>query len=193
MGFDACLAFTLLPSDDGQPFHQTPGDPGGDTAWGITLATFTYWRKSHGRAAPNASDLKNITDTEREALYGALFWNVVHGDSLPAGVDLMVFDDAVVGGTGTAARQLQQAVGVFQDGSIGPQTLDAVGAATDLIAKIAQIEHDAYARGNRLFVNGWENRLARRTAAAQAMAGPPVAADSDDLNNGQLAHPGTLT
>ena len=55
-------------------------------------------------------------------------WDAVHGDDLPAGVDLVVFDCAVNSGVGRASKFLQQVVGVADDGKIGPGTIQAINS-----------------------------------------------------------------
>lgn len=169
--FERCLGFTLLPNNDGQGFHDTPGDPGGDTIWGITYSTYEEWCSKH-QEEPSLEEFEDFTAETVAPIYGLLFWNPIQGDSLGAGVDLMTFDDGVVGGPGTAAKQLQQALSVNQDGVIGPKTLAAakLWKPSDLINRLDALGAEAYARGNRLFVDGWENRLSRRHAAALAMA-----------------------
>jgi len=54
-----------------------------------------------------------------------MYWDRVQGDSLPAGVDYMVFDFAVNAGVSRASRMLQNILFVASDGIIGPNTLRA--------------------------------------------------------------------
>jgi lysozyme family protein len=106
-------------------------------------------------------------------IYQALVWNKVAGDALPRGVDLMVFDHAVLGGTATSAKALQEVLRVAVDGDIGPITKGAAKAASGvlLIGKLAWNQEMEYRSDAdfSLFGNGWLSRLDARVAAALAM------------------------
>ena len=111
--FNPCLTFVLW-AEGG--YVDDPLDPGGATNLGITLGVLREWRHT----AVTKSDVQNLTREEAGAIYRARYWNAIRGDELPAGVDLMVFDACVNLGPGRSARMLQAAVGVAQDGAIGP-------------------------------------------------------------------------
>ena len=104
-------------------------DPGGRTNKGVTQATYNMYRRSKGLPA---GDVFDIAANEVSDLYTVHYWNVVHGDELPAGLDLAVFDAAVNSGPGQAGKWLQRALGAhylgIKDGLIGGKTLDAVNA-----------------------------------------------------------------
>lgn len=100
-------------------YSDDPRDPGGPTDFGITLATLSHWA---GRPA-TAAQLRALSAADRSAIYRACFWNLVQGDALPGGVDLVVFDMAVNGGPRRAAELLQGVLGVAMDGVVGPVTL----------------------------------------------------------------------
>lgn len=166
--FCACVA-EVLRHEGG--FVNQPSDPGGFTNRGITLATLSAWR---GRTAM-PSDIRALTEAEAKEIYRAKYWDAIRGDSLPAGVDLAVFDFAVNSGPGRAARALQSLVGVTQDGAIGPKTLAAVGSAEP-----ARLASDlcrtrlAWMRGLPTWVafgRGWERRVLEVEAQAVAMGG----------------------
>src|SRR5487761_2006017 len=170
--YTACAAFTLDPAQDGQPCHVTPGDRGGATAYGITQATYSRWI---GRPALVA-DMTAIAGD----VYRRWYWKPIAGDSLPIGVDLMVFDHGVVDGENESARLLQQAIGLSGsdvDGIIGPYTLGAVStflgsnSPFPLIDALVTLQATRYRSltDYHLFGNDWDARLARRHAAAAAM------------------------
>ena len=102
-------------------------DPGGRTNKGVTQATYNMYRRSKGLPE---GDVFEIAANEVADLYTVHYWNVVHGDELPAGLDLAVFDAAVNSGPGQAGKWLQRALGAhylgIKDGLIGGKTLDAV-------------------------------------------------------------------
>jgi lysozyme family protein len=64
-------------------------------------------------------NLGYIPDEDVYNLYKELYWNKVHGDELPNGVDYAVFDSAVNMGVGRASKLIQEAVGVATDGVLG--------------------------------------------------------------------------
>jgi len=169
--FDRCLAFVL--SAEGG-YVDDPLDPGGATNLGITLRVLSEWRHT----AVTKSDVQNLTRDEAGAIYRARYWNTVHGDNLPAGVDLMVFDAGVNLGPGRSARMLQAAVGAAEDGAIGPETLRAVGGHhndPDLISKLAD-RREAYYHSLPTFSHfgtGWTARVNRVKQLALQMAGAP--------------------
>ncbi|RFB80037.1 glycoside hydrolase family 108 protein [Methylovirgula sp. 4M-Z18] len=103
--FANCLAFTLKYEG---AFVDNPHDPGGPTCCGITQATLSH---ELGRKAslaevralqPQSGLVKNI--------YIKKYWNLIDGDRLAEGVDLMAFDIAVNMGPGRALRWLAQTV-----------------------------------------------------------------------------------
>jgi lysozyme family protein len=161
---EVVLPFTLLQEGG---YSDDPLDPGGITDFGITLMS---WRAFTGDAFATADDLRAVTDDEKVAFYGGQFWNPVHGDGLPCGIDLMVFDHAVMSGVSRSAVILQRACGAKQDGYIGPVTLAAASKAMPvaLISSIGRMQ-EAYYRSLKGFPHdgrGWLSRLARRTLAA---------------------------
>jgi lysozyme family protein len=184
--FDPCVQFTLAQEGG---YSDDPNDPGGATNFGITIAVLSAWR--HTTCTP--ADVKALTQAEAEAIYGALYWNTICGESLPPGVDLMVFDGGVNTGVARAAMQLQAALAIDADGSIGPQTLAAAHEADvgKLITTLAMCQ-TAYYRGLGMpeYLNGWLARVVRREALATTMAGVAASAPDDP---GSIAAPAPAT
>ncbi|WP_348629672.1 glycosyl hydrolase 108 family protein [Mesorhizobium sp. WSM3860] len=116
---------------------------------------------------------------EEFRLYRRFYWDAVSGDELPDGVDYAVFDFAVNSGPGRAAKYLQAALGVAQDGRIGPATLAAArakpaGVVIDMLcdARLAFLQ--------RLptwptFGNGWRARVASVRSEALLISAQPEA------------------
>lgn len=146
-------------------YVNDPDDPGGATNKGVTQAVYTAWR--YANRLPYRS-VEGITAQEAEAIYEDRYWKLCRCGDLPAPVDVVVFDTAVNCGPGRACRFLQRALGVTEDGNVGPRTLAAVreyGAPLELARKISGIR-DAYYREIvaenpklKKFLNGWTNRL----------------------------------
>ena len=104
-------------------FVDHKDDPGGATNKGITHKTYADFL---GRPLEDVNELKNIPEDHIQLIYKKGYWDKIKGDELPGGVDFCVFDWAVNSGPGRAAKALQKAVMVSQDGAIGPMTLEAV-------------------------------------------------------------------
>jgi lysozyme family protein len=91
-------------------------DPGGLTSFGISK-----------RSYPDI-DIPNLTEEKAKEIYRRDYWDKIRGDSLTPPVALAVMDFAVNSGVARAAKALQKAVGVEEDGTIGNNTLKAVKA-----------------------------------------------------------------
>ena len=102
-------------------FVNDPRDAGGATKAGITIRTLAAWRRQDVTAA----DVRAMKIEEAEAIYRANYWNAIRGDELPPGVDAMVMQAAVLAGRRQATIWLQRALGLAEDGAIGPMTIAA--------------------------------------------------------------------
>ncbi|HQT38901.1 MAG TPA: glycosyl hydrolase 108 family protein [Acidocella sp.] len=163
--FFRALEFTWRPENDGQPYHITPGDPGGATAWAVTQETWNVWAGQIGLSR----DLKEATKTQLEDCLLNLFWIPCGAPKLPTGVDLMVFDFCVTSGQGNAVRELQRCVGVADDGDVGPVTLAAAYQYSPM--RVCTMLRDATAQFLALadlgeFLNGELRRAQDRYALA---------------------------
>ena len=148
--FDTC--FTQLIGNEGGVSNNSD-DPGGLTKYGISQ-----------RSYPSV-DIANITLDEAKAIYQRDYWDRAQCDRLPPGIAFDVFDTAVNSGIGQAIRFLQRAVGVADDGVIGPMTLAA-------ISRVEPEAIQARFNGQRLdfmtrlttwpvFGAGWARRIAK--------------------------------
>lgn len=166
--FSACLGL-VLKAEGG--YSNNPADPGRATNMGITQTTLASWRGHPVTVA----DVKALTADEAGKIYRARYWNAVNGDNLPAGIDYVCFDFAVNSGPARAAKALQQALGVAQDGVIGPVTVAAARKAEPVgVINVVTTLRMAYLRGLSTwptFGNGWTSRVTAVRAAAITMAG----------------------
>jgi len=108
-------AFEQLIGHEGG-YVNHPNDPGGETKYGISK-----------RSYPDV-DIKNLTLAEAKLLAKRDYWDAVNADAMPAMLRFDLFDTAYNSGPGTAKRLLQRAVGVAEDGAVGPLTMKAVKA-----------------------------------------------------------------
>lgn len=147
--FDICIA-PVLKNEGGTSNH--PLDAGKLTRFGISQ-----------RSYPKL-DIAALTTEQAKALYKRDFWDANQLDQFPLVVAFEFFDCAVNCGASTAARLLQRAVGVAEDGVIGPITLAAVGKFNaDKLAKrmlAHRIKFYTKLSNWHTFGAGWANRLA---------------------------------
>lgn len=110
-------------------YVNNPEDPGGETNWGIS-------KRSYPRL-----NIKELTREQAIALYHRDFWTPIGGDSLPEGVGFQLLDFAVNSPLATALRAVQRAVGVADDGHIGPVTVAAIKSTEphDLIMRFLSV------------------------------------------------------
>ncbi len=163
-GFERVMyRWIWLEQNDGQTLHKTPGDCGGWTAWGITMAAFTAWRLKHRRPAPSMDDLRLITIDERLDFYHQEYWMPAAGDRLAVGPDACVMDMAVMSGPGAAARLLRKVTNQKPGSWIDQATIDAARAMgpTTLVLLLchAHNAYDAALRNDGQFQGGWFNRV----------------------------------
>ena len=165
--FDVCLA-ALLSHEGGFVNHKA--DPGGMTNLGVTRRT---WEMYVGKPVEEA-DMRALTPAMVAPLYKKNYWDKAKCDALPSGVDYAIFDMAVNSGTGRAARTLQQALGLIDDGIIGPNTLAAINGKNvqDLIKKICDIRLAFLQHLSTwpTFGRGWAKRVAEVEVDALMMA-----------------------
>ena len=163
MNFDQ--AFERLIAHEGG-YVNHPQDPGGETHWGITLRT--------ARANGYTGRMRDMTRAQAKAIYRDAYWRRARADEYDPAIGFQLFDAAVNHGMGNATRFLQRAVGVADDGVIGPMTVAAVRrmSVTDVLARFNAERLEFYTRLTTwpTFGRGWARRVAEnlRHAAEDA-------------------------
>lgn len=107
-------AFIILLGHEGR-YSNNPSDPGGETMYGITKAV--------ARASGYTGDMKELPESFAKTIYRVKYWDAVKADELPANIRFNIFDGAVNSGVVQSTKWLQRAIGVKDDGVIGPITL----------------------------------------------------------------------
>lgn len=169
--FERALSL-VLKHEGGYVDH--PKDPGGATNLGVTIGTLSDWL---GRKASKA-DVKALKPASVAPIYRKRYWDAVRGDELPAGVDYAVFDFAVNSGVARSVMALQRAVGVADDGKLGPITLKAIRNA-DPATLIRRLCTDRLSFLTRLttwktFGKGWLSRVQGVEREALKMAASSI-------------------
>jgi lysozyme family protein len=146
----------VLKSEGG--YSNDPGDPGGPTNFGITIADYRRYINSNGTAL----DVRRMSLADAKRIYKSAYWDALNCDGLPSGVDYCVFDYGVNSGIGRAKK-----------------ILDRYAAVKDPATLINTIcnERMAFLRSLRtfsIFGRGWTARVAhvRQVAIAMAQSAP---------------------
>jgi len=153
MNFDT--AFTKLLGHEGG-YVNHPNDPGGETNWGITKAV--------AREFGYTGSMRDLPSDTAKRIYRVKYWDTVKADEMPDAVRYPLFDAAVNSGVGQAARWLQRALGVADDGKIGAITIakakqsDGVAVASAMIGQRLQFMTDLSTWP--AFGKGWARRIA---------------------------------
>jgi|SRR5580693_3056159 lysozyme family protein len=177
--FDDCWPHTLieecpLPGDWSNPrnFSNDPNDPGGATMCGIIQSEYNLYRKQNGE--PTQS-VKLLTEAEGHDIYYDSYW-LPHCPTLPPGLDMQFFDEAVNAGPTAAVRILQRALIITSDGVWGSLTMSAVqGLATQDMAGVNKsftnyrLAYYQALAGFKYFGKDWTARTQRIGAAALTM------------------------
>lgn len=153
MTFDEAF-HQLLGHEGGYSDHKA--DPGGATMWGVTERV----ARAHGYTG----HMRDLPVALAKQIYRASYWDAVRADELPAVARYSVFDAAVNSGVSQSVKWLQRALGVSDDGAMGPKTLAAAKTADGQALKAKML-------GTRLqfmtdlpswpsFGRGWARRVA---------------------------------
>ena len=155
--FDAAFK-ALIDHEGGYVNH--PKDPGGETQFGTTKRSYPHL------------NIRDLTLDDARAIYRRDFWDRLQCDALPLAARFQVFDAAVNSGPGNAARWLQAAAGVAQDGIIGPATRQAVDAMhpAALVARFnaARLLFMTSLSTWPTFSRGWARRIAANLQEVQS-------------------------
>lgn len=144
-------------------YNCVPGDSGGHTNLGVTLATY---RSVFGKDR-TVEDLKTLTDIEWMHIYKSLFWDKWRADEIRSqSIANLVVDWMWNSGAKYGIKIPQKVLGVSIDGIVGPKTLAAINSypnERELFCKLWQEREDFYNRiavgPKKKFLKGWLNRL----------------------------------
>lgn len=138
-----------------------PQDHGGRTSRGITQREFDAWRAERSMAP---LDVFLAPDSQIDSIYLGEYWEP-EGDWMPQGLDYAFFDLKVNAGPGRSIKTLQRALGVADDGRLGPVTRQAITQTSDLTGLLAKFntERERFYRslGQPRFLRGWLSRSER--------------------------------
>lgn len=148
-------AFDRLIGHEGG-YSNHPSDPGGETMWGITLRV--------ARASGYAGPMRDLPRERAKLIARVAYWDRIQGDKYDPAIAFQVFDAAYNHGIENAVRFLQRAVGVADDGAIGPVSLAAIKRmpVTDVLARFNAERLEFYTKLSTWpeFGRGWARRIA---------------------------------
>ena len=168
--FANSLAFTLKYEGGYSSNRKDPGNWTGGKVGVGTLKGTKYGIAAHSYPS---LDIKNLTLDDVKPIYEKNYWRPIQGDSLPLGIDLATFDSGVMSGPARGAKWLQAALGVKQDGVVGPNTLAKarVSDARSIVKKICA-KRTGFVQSLKTFITfgkGWTTRIAACEAQALKM------------------------
>lgn len=133
-------------------YVNDPQDPGGETNWGISKRSYPH------------VDIAELTRDEAKEIYRRDYWQAARCDEYDAAIGFQLFDAAINSGIGNAVRFLQRAVGVADDGHVGPVTIQAINAMTPtdvlMLFNAERIEFMSKLTTWDRFGRGWARRIA---------------------------------
>jgi lysozyme family protein len=137
-----------------------PDDEGGRTGAGILQTEYDKWRAKRRQAS---RDVWQMSREERDQIYWENYWIPMNCSDFPLAVAYMAFDTAVLHGVNFAKPALQRALGVKDDGIIGPITVMAANSKNprDIMHNLRD---ERWARMQSrpsfpTFKKGWKKRL----------------------------------
>ncbi|HYE73238.1 MAG TPA: glycosyl hydrolase 108 family protein [Blastocatellia bacterium] len=141
-------------------------DRGGPTNFGITQHDLA----KHRGHEVTADDVKAMKVAEAAEIYRKKYWLPYRFDRIrDFGISLLLFDQGVLNGPSRAIKIVQKALGLEQDGKIGPKTLAAINQSNckellkDCLA-LLELRYRTIVANNpsqKIFLKGWLNRLKR--------------------------------
>lgn len=153
MQFDEAF-HTLLGHEGGYSNH--PDDTGKETNWGVTQAV--------ARANGYKGHMRDFPVDMAKAIYWRQYWVPIKADDLPPAIRYAVFDAAVNSGAKQAVKWLQRAIGVNDDGVVGPQTMTFARAANpDFVLRRMlgdRLQFMTDLKTWQAFGRGWARRIA---------------------------------
>ncbi len=164
----------VLKAEGWDSYTNDPADRGGPTKWGITQKA---WSEMIGHAATE-QEIKDINESAARIFYNDIYVIAPGFDQLPYLIRPLVIDSGVNSGVRAASKWVQRAIGVKQDGWIGPITCQRAMEYNhiSLFLKIVSYRCKLYGRlvardpqlkaaqdaGFKLqarFASGWNNRV----------------------------------
>lgn len=134
-------------------YVNDPDDKGGETKFGIA------------KTANPGINIQQMSWALTVAIYENKYWKAGQCDKMPELVAMAHFDACVNHGVRKANQFLQRALGVKDDGDIGPKTLAALAANPEVLSRLLDVRKTFFfdiVKNNptqNKFINGWLARV----------------------------------
>lgn len=150
-------------------YVNDPTDRGGATNKGVTLATYTAYRKAKGGRMPTANDLKRLTHGEWVEIFKTMFWDRWQADKIKSQAVAVLLVDWLWHSGAHGIRIPQRVLGVEADGKVGSQTIEAINAADpkELFTRLYEARKQFFESVARNSVSAYEKRLGRRATETE--------------------------
>lgn len=141
-------------------YINDPSDPGGETKYGIAK-----------NANPNI-DILHLDWEGAKSIYYSHYWLNAKCNKMDERIAALNFDGAIQHGVETAAKFIQRAIGVDDDGAIGPVTLatlakkDAITVCNSVCDQRNTYYNNIVAKtpSQQKYLAGWMRRVAEMRA-----------------------------
>lgn len=162
-GFTNALGIVL--NYEGSEYTNDPSDKGGPTKYGITLATLNRF---YNRSDLTSNDVQNLTIASVSPIYRKLYWDAMNLNLInDKYVAALLFEQGVNRGTVTVIKQVQQQLGLQDDGILGSATAYAINYQdhTKFCLEFLHGCISSYIRicvknpGQLKYLAGWTNRI----------------------------------
>lgn len=138
-------------------YHCAEGDKGGCTKFGIA----NFYHPDAVLSKRFGHGLQDLTRDEAEQIYQSEYWDIVRGDSLPPGVDLVVTDLAVTSSPHRSVSIWEGVERFYGKMTFSIAVQEFTSARKNFYRHI--VWHDPK---QQKFLNDWLKRAARAQAAA---------------------------
>lgn len=143
-------------------FANIPGDRGGATNRGVTIATF---RSVYGKGM-TVNDLRRMTDEQWTYIFRKFFWDRWKADQIQSQPIANLLVDWLWASGSYGIKLPQKVLGVKIDGIVGPKTINAINSFENQQLLFSELWHEREAFFRRIgkgtqakFLKGWLNRL----------------------------------
>ncbi len=148
-------------------YVNDPDDAGGATNRGVTIGTYTQYRKRKGLQEPTIFDLKKLSEREWEDIFKTMYWDRYKADLITSQAVANICVDWVWASGVWGIKLVQRILGVKEDGIVGSQTIGAINARDSkqlfhaIKSERVKFIDDIIRRrpANAKFRRGWLNRL----------------------------------
>ena len=149
-------------------FANHPLDKGGATMVGVTLATYSQYRRQHGYAHTTAEDLKRIPFKAWRAILKQMYWDRWRADEIRSQPIADILVDWVWASGVHGIKEPQKILGVTADGIAGAKTLAALNGYADQQGLFDKLHNarTSFAENivkrnpsQRIWLNGWLRRI----------------------------------